>query len=135
MGAGFHHIIGCLTATIMLPGVLFGQTTASEPINTTICKLAKAPERFNGDIVQFRAEFVSRFQWTGFVDENCSAKIPVGVYHVFDDLKPQQGQYAFTTIGDQNTHPERLHWKAIQPPRSAHLRQDDNYQLFLLAPV
>ncbi len=130
MGTGVHHIAGCFTAAIMLPGVLFGQIAASEPINTTICELAKAPERFNGDMVEFRAEFVSRSQWNGFVDESCSGKVPVGVYHVLDELKPQQGQYAFTTTGDQNTHPERLHWKAIELPRPVYLRQDDDYRLF-----
>lgn len=84
----------------VLAGALFGQTRTGEPLKTSLCELVREPERFNGKIVEIRAEFVARFQWAGFVDENCSAKIQVGAYHVLDDLKPQQGEYAFTTVHD-----------------------------------
>ena len=109
---------------------VFGQTRTGEPIKTSLCELVSDAQRFNGKLVEIRGEFVSRFQWAGFVDENCSAKIPVGAYHVLDDLKPQQGEYAFTTVDDDNTHPERLNWKPIVPRPRIDLKEDDNYRSF-----
>jgi len=95
-----------------------------------ICDLFKDPARFDGKLVQFRSEFVSRFQWEGIVDESCSAKIQVGGFHAFDELKPEQGEYAFTLLTDDHTHPEQLDWKPIELPVPVHLRLDDNYQKF-----
>ena len=89
----------------------------------------KTPDQFNGKIVQFRAEFVSKFQWEGFVDEVCSAKLQLGGSHPLDDLKPEQGQYAFTKIADDNDHPERLIWKPIPVIRPIK-NQDGNYEGF-----
>jgi hypothetical protein len=108
----------------------FGQSTPIDPLKVKICELVREPARFAGGFVQFRSEFVSRFQWEGVVDESCSAKIQVGVFHVLDDLKPEQGEYAFTTLSDDNTHPERLDWKPIELPRPVHLKLDDNYRKF-----
>jgi hypothetical protein len=103
---------------------------SEEPITTNLCELVKTPERFNGRLIQIRAEYVSKFQWEGLVDESCSATLQVGIYHPLDDLKPDQGQYAFTTIDDDNTHPERLTWKPIPLTRPVHLKQDDDYWAF-----
>jgi len=114
----------------VLSGALFGLTRAGEPLKTSLCELVREPERFNGKIVEIRAEFVSGFQWAGFVDGNCSAKVQVGAYHVLDDLKSQQGEYAFTTVHDDNTHPERLTWSPIEPRLLVDLKQDDNYRTF-----
>ena len=109
---------------------IFGQSAPIEPLKVKICDLVREPAHFEGRLVQVRAEFVSRFQWEGIVDESCSAKIQIGVYHVLDDLKPEQGEYAFTTLSDENTHPERLGWKPIEPPHSIHLKLDDNFRKF-----
>jgi hypothetical protein len=99
-------------------------------IKTTLCELVKNPQKFNGKIIQFKAEYVSKFQWARFVDETCSAKLPVGVFHVLDDLKPWQGQYAFTTTAEDSIHPERLNWKPIAPPQRVELQNDENYRTF-----
>jgi carboxypeptidase family protein len=107
-----------------------GTTNSHEPIKTTLCDLVKQPQKFNNMIVQFQAEYISKFQWDGFVDDSCSAKLQVGVFHVLDDLKPNQGQYAFTTIADDNTHPERLNWKPIESPQPVQLKTDDSYRAF-----
>jgi len=109
---------------------IFGQSLPVEPLNVKICELAREPASFAGKLVQFRSEFISRFQWEGVADESCSAKIQVGVFHVLDDLNPEQGEYAFTTLSDDNTHPERLDWKPIQPPLPIHLKLDDSYRRF-----
>ena len=109
-------------------GVLFGQGIPTEPIKTTLCGLVKTPDQFNGKMVQFRAEFVSKFQWERFVDDSCSAKLQVGGSHPLDDLKPDQGQYAFTTPADDNEHSERLNWKPIPAISPVNLKQDDNYK-------
>jgi hypothetical protein len=130
MGTVLRRVIGPLTAAIILPGILVGQSTTRTPIKTSICELARAPERFNGSVVRIRAEFVSKFQWAGFMDDACAAKIPVGVYHVLDDLKPNDGQYAFTATADNNEHPETLRWKPIEPPRPVHLEENDDYRAF-----
>jgi hypothetical protein len=122
--------LAAMIATTVLPDVALGQMRPDEPIKTTLCELVKTPERFNTKIVEFRAEFTSRFQWAGFVDESCSAKIPVGVCHAFDNLKPAQGEYAFTTASDDNTYPEKLKWKPIEPLRPVQLKTDDNYRTF-----
>jgi hypothetical protein len=98
----------------VLAAIAFGQTNADDPIKTTLCEIVKAPEQFNGKTVQVRAEYVSKFQWTGLKDESCSASIPLGTQHPFDDLLPEQGEYAFTMVADDNDHPERLHWKPIE---------------------
>jgi len=101
-----------------------------EPIKTTLCDLLEQPQKFNGRMVLFRAEYISKFRWAGFVDDGCSSKLRVGVYHPLDDLRPQQGQYAFTTADDGNTPPERLTWKPIEPLRPVHLNEDAAYQAF-----
>jgi hypothetical protein len=54
----------------------------------------------------------------------------VGAHHEYDDLKPEQGQYAFTTLDDDHTHPERLIWRPIEPRPHIDLKQDDNYRAF-----
>jgi hypothetical protein len=82
-------IIALLT---VLSSALFGQTRAGEPIRTSLCELVRDPERFNNKLVEIRSEFVSRFQWEGFVDETCSAKIKVSAYGIFDDVRAQDGQ-------------------------------------------
>ena len=114
----------------LLPGVTFGQSPLNAPITTTLCELLEEPALFNGKIVQFRAEFVSKFQWEGFVDETCSAKLQIGVYHPLDNLTPEQGQYAFTKTADDNEHPERLNWKPIPRTPPVHLKQDGDYKAF-----
>ena len=110
--------------------VVFGQAAPNDPVETTLCELVKTPDQFNGQIVQFRAEFVSKFRWEGFVDESCSAKLQIGGSNPLDDLKPEHGQYAFTTVGDDNNHPERLNWRPISLTRPVHLNQDGNYKAF-----
>jgi hypothetical protein len=119
-----------LALAAVLPSALFGQTKPDEPIKITLCELAKAPERFDNKVVEIRSEFLSRFEWEGFVDESCSAKVPVGAYHAYDGLKPEQGQFAFTTVDDDNTHPERLNWKPIERRLRVGLKQDANYRAF-----
>jgi hypothetical protein len=108
----------------------FGQTKPDEPVKATLCEIIREPERFNGKPVQVRSEFVSKFEWTGLVDENCAAKVQTGGHHVLDDLKPNDGEYAFTTATDDRTHPERLRWKPIQLPHSLHLNEDEAYKTF-----
>jgi len=120
-----------LLATLLFPlahAVSIGQSTLVEPLKVTICELVRDPTRFAGSLVQFQSEFISRFQWEGVTDESCSAKIEVAVYHVFDDLKPEQGEYAFTTVKDDLTHPEQLEWKPIELPHPVQLKLDDHYQ-------
>ena len=112
----------------VLATVAFGQTNTGEPIKTTLCEIVKAPERYNGKAVQVRAEYVSEFQWTGLKDGSCSASIPLGVHHPIDDLKPEQGEYAFTIVADDNDRPERLHWKAIERRPVVDLKQDSDYR-------
>ena len=120
-------IIALLTG---LSSVLVGQTTAGDPIKTSLCELVRNPEKFNNKLVEIRSEFVSRFQWEGFADETCSAKIQVSAHYFLGDLMTQQGQYAFTTIDDDQTHPERLTWRPIEPRFPIDLKQDDNYRAF-----
>ena len=124
--------IGVRTSVIALLTLspLFGQTSANKVIKTTLCQLISDPQQFNGKLVEIRSEFVSRFQWEGFVDETCSARIQAGAHYFLDHLMMQQGQYAFTTLEDDNTHPERLEWKPIEPLRSVHLKIDGNYKKF-----
>jgi hypothetical protein len=89
-------------------GALFGEHQGTQPIKTTVCELVSDPETLNHKLVEIRSEFISRFQWEGFVDETCSAKIQVSPYGVFDDLRVQDGQ----------TH------------LPVHPKQDHNYRLF-----
>jgi hypothetical protein len=109
---------------------LVAQTRAGDPIKTTLCELVRDPERFNNKLVEIRSEFVSGFQREGFVDETCPAKIQVGAHYFLGDLMAQRGQYAFTPIDDDNTHPERLTWRTIEPRLPIDLKQDDNYRAF-----
>jgi len=101
---------------------------AEEPIMTTLCELVKTPERFNGQLVQIRAEYVSKFHWTGLKDGSCSASIPLGTYHPVDDLKPGSGEFAFTTTTYNLTYPEGLKWQQVERRRSVRLIQDQHYK-------
>jgi hypothetical protein len=120
----------CSIIALLTVSPLFGQTSAGKLIKTTLCQLISDPQRFNGKVVEIRSEFVSRFQWEGFVDETCSAKIQVGAHYFLGDLMMQPGQYAFTTIDDDHTHPERLTWRPIEPRLPVHLKKDGNYRTF-----
>ncbi len=111
-----------------LSSTLVGQPKASALIKTSLCELAREPERFNNKLVEIRSEFVSRFQWQGFVDETCSARIQLGAHHVLDG---QKGQYAFfKSIADDLTHPEQLNWQPIEPRLHVDLNQNDRYRVF-----
>src|ERR1051326_2803635 len=118
-----RSVVGLLT---VLSSTLVGQPKNSEPIKTSLCELAREPERFNDKLVEIRGEFVSHFQWEGFVDETCSTKIQVGAHHVLDG---QVGQYAFASLDDL-THPERLNWQPIEPRLRVDLKWDANYRAF-----
>ena len=124
--------IGSIVTVVLAlaPGIAFAQATPTGPTKTTLCELVKTPDQFDGKMVKFRAEFVSRFQWEGFVDETCSAKVQVGVYHVLDDLKPGQGQYAFTSTKYDLNNLESLSWRPIEAPRSVQVQKDESYQKF-----
>ncbi len=122
-----RSVVALLT---VLSSTQVGQPKTSDPIKTSLCELAREPERFNDKLVEIRSEFVSRFQGEGFVDERCSATIPVRAHHPYDGLKPEQGQFAFTTADDDNTHPERLNWKPIERRLRVVLKQDDDYRAF-----
>jgi hypothetical protein len=37
--------------------------TSDEPIITTLCEIVREPQRFNRRLVQFRAEYVTKFHW------------------------------------------------------------------------
>jgi hypothetical protein len=117
----------CSIIALLTVSPLFGQTSADKLIKTTLCQLARDPQRFNGKLVEIRSEFVSRFRWEGFVDETCSAKIQVGARHLLDG---QVGQYAFFSLTDDLTHPERLNWQPVEPRLRADLRRDGNYRAF-----
>lgn len=89
---------------------------AVEPIHTTLCEIAQAPEDFIGKIVVFRAQYVSKFQWIGLKYDRCSASIRLDGYDPLDGLR--DGEYAFTRSGDDLSHPERLKWRPVtrRPP-------------------
>lgn len=82
----------CSIIALLTVSILFGQPSDGKRIKTTLCQLIKDTQRFNGRLVEIRGEFVSRFQWEGFVDETCSARIQVGAHGVFDDIMAQDGQ-------------------------------------------
>jgi hypothetical protein len=115
---------------MVLSSAVFGQTRAGEPIKATLCEMVRDPARFNNKFVEIRSELVSRFEWEGFVDETCSAKVQVGAHYFLGDLMMQPGQYAFATIDDDHTHPERLTWRPIEPRLPVHLKKDGNYRTF-----
>lgn len=126
-------VVAALIAAVLL-GDAIGQSTPTKPIKTTLCELVKTPEQFNGKLVQFRAEYVSDLQRTSFEDEKCGAVVAVGVSHIFDELKPGVGQYAYTEIADEQSdefkHLDRLPWKTIEQPITVHLLKNENYLEF-----
>src|ERR1035441_2243234 len=133
MNTAVQVVIGTMIAAA-LPGVMFGQANPDEAIKTTLCELVRTPEQFNGKMVQFRAEYVSDLQRTSFEDEKCGAVVAVGVSHIFDELKPGVGQYAYTEIADEQSdefkHFDRLPWKTIEQPITVHLLKNENYEEF-----
>lgn len=62
--------IACLG--IVISAAAFGQ------IRTTLCEIVKAPERFSGKLVQFRARIESGVMYlpSGVSDESCGADVP-----------------------------------------------------------
>jgi hypothetical protein len=134
----YAQIIGVIVLAVALSGIARGQSPDSAPDKTTLCELMRSPEQFNGKLVQYRAEYVSKYRWTGFVDDSCAAKIEVGALHVLDTLKPKYGQYAYITndpslmhLQDSLEHPERFNWEPITPPLAITLNQDASYGALL----
>ena len=128
--AGTDIEIGDIVLDVGLVSIADVVEAEVPPFSTTLCELVAEPARYKGLLVQVRAEVVSKYQWTGFIDPQCAAKIPVGTFHVLDDLKPEEGEYAFTTADNDHTHPESLTWRQIKPQRPGHLIPDDNYRAF-----
>jgi hypothetical protein len=58
--------------------VAFGQMKTQEPIQTTLCEIIKQPERFNGKLVEFRAQIESGVMYlpSGVSNESCAADVP-----------------------------------------------------------
>jgi hypothetical protein len=126
--AVFRSVRSVAVLAVILAAGVFGQSALEEPIKTTLCEIVKAPEQFNGKTIQVRAEYVSKFQWTGLKDESCFASIPLGAHHPLDGLMPEQGEYAFTIATDDNDHPERLDWKPIERLPVVDLKKNDDYR-------
>ena len=124
------QIIGVIVLAVAFSGSATGQSPDKSPVKATLCELMKSPEQFNGKLVQFRAEYVSKYRWTGFVDDGCAAKIPVGIHHVLDGF-PVDGQYAYITTKDEFEHPERLKLMPMIPPLIVTLNQDASYGALL----
>jgi hypothetical protein len=121
-------------AVLLTPRFALGQTAPNGLFKTTLCDLVKNPGRFGGKIVQFRAEYITNLQGSRFIDGRCGAEVQLGVHHIFDDLKPGLGQYAYTEAKDEQSeefkHSDLLSWKTVQPPVTVHLLQDENYRNF-----
>jgi hypothetical protein len=113
----------------VLSSTLVGQPKTGDPIKTSLCEMVRDPERFNNKLVEIRSELLSRYQWEGFVDQTCSAKVQVGAHYFLGDLIAHGGQYAFTTNFGDST-PEQLTWRAIEPRLPVHLEPDGNYRVF-----
>jgi hypothetical protein len=61
-------------AVCVLPGAIFGQSSSNAPIKTTLCDLAAAPKRFNGEIVAVRGPVQIAFENFTFSLSDCQSR-------------------------------------------------------------
>jgi hypothetical protein len=77
LGRAGRHVAGvfCLA---LLSTAAFAQTQTQEPVKTTLCEIAKQPDRFTGKRVQFRSTIESGVMYlpSSAVDDTCSADVP-----------------------------------------------------------
>ncbi|HWC99983.1 MAG TPA: hypothetical protein VG456_24655 [Candidatus Sulfopaludibacter sp.] len=66
--------VAAVFAASVLPGAVFGQSVPNEPIKTTLCELASAPERFNGRIVAVRGPIQIAFENFTFSLSECESR-------------------------------------------------------------
>lgn len=105
------------------------QAGAADPIKTNLCELLKAPERFNGELVEVRGRFVGEFEWSGLVDPNCMANL-LADSDPFPGLSGKSGEYAFIRSFSELDQPDGLDWKPIALPPPVRLVKNDAYQQF-----
>ena len=74
MSTSVEILVGTMIAASVLPGVIYGQTKAEEPINTTVCDLVKNPKRYNGKIIIVRAPIQIAFENFGLSVSECAEK-------------------------------------------------------------
>jgi hypothetical protein len=105
------------------------QSDVAAPLKTSVCELLKSPDRFNGRIVEVRAKFLGRFEWSGLVDANCAGYL-LADNEEFPGLSGKSGEYAFLPSFRELDYPDGLDWKPIALPRPVRLVKNAAYQQF-----
>lgn len=77
---------------VLFSSTLPGQTRSGQTLKTSLCEIVSNPQRFNGKQVELRGEFVAGFQWVGFVDDTCLAKISVDPYGIWSIVNAPDGR-------------------------------------------
>lgn len=108
-----------------LSGVSLGQTGSGEPIKTTVCQLLQSPERFNGQIVQVRANMSVGFEHSALADPSCQNQIYNSVAD--DRTTSPELRFAYILSEADLRHSERLNWMPFPPRRPVELRENDAY--------
>lgn len=90
-----------------------GHTIASPPfqynldwkvVHTSLCELVKEPDRFNGKLVQFRAEVSRDFERSVVLDDSCAANVHLQLLEFFNCLPEQATHELLDLWPDESKH-------------------------------
>jgi len=127
MTTGCRVVAFCVC--VVLQDIAIGQEAIVESTMTSLCDLVKEPGRFNGKIVQLRADLVSGRHSPFFSDQTCGASVPWSLGRNEAVSTDVGGEYAFVHFWQtQQFFPEQLDWKPVRPLPRVVLRADDAYR-------
>jgi hypothetical protein len=69
------RVLRSVFVAAVLAAIAFGQRNTDDPIKTTLCEIVKAPEQFNGKMVQVRALVNGVEEASVLYDGGCSASV------------------------------------------------------------
>jgi hypothetical protein len=134
MNTSIRSIGTAFIAAAILSGPGFGQSQGDQPVKVALCEVLKSPERFNGKMVEIRAEAlqIAIGLGEGLRDDACSGRLFFGG----DGFPALSGgsEYAFINTPADLQHPERLVWKPIRlPPPVEFIRTEgfDEYKKYV----
>lgn len=90
-----------------------------------MCELVKEPKKFNGSMVEFRAEIVAGRHGSLLHDRSCNAYVPWAASDSPVTDAPEEDEYAYVFHwATQKFFPEPLEWKRVRAAMPVVLQKD-----------